>query len=273
MTGSIRLVATDLDGTLLRDDGSVSEYTRAILRRVMEVAAIVLVTARPPRTARLMSRAIGVEGAVICCNGALVYDVGEDRVIAHRPIASEDAQALIKSIRAALPGACFAFELGTAYGREATYRRLAGDSGLPEDTEVLIGDALELCAVPVTKLIVRHSAREVPELIEAIQAAAASRMTVTHSGAPFVEISMAGVDKASALAALATERGIGAEEVVSFGDMPNDLPMLLWSGRGIAVANAHPDVTRAVSELTESNADDGVAHALERLLLDRVLGR
>lgn len=130
ITGSIRLVATDLDGTLLRDDGSVSEYTRAILRRVMEVAAIVLVTARPPRTARLMARAIGVDGAVICCNGALVYDVGDDKIIAHRPIACEDAQVLIKSIRATLPGACFAFELGTAYGREPTYRQLAGDDGL-----------------------------------------------------------------------------------------------------------------------------------------------
>lgn len=126
--------------------------------------------------------------------------------------------------------------------------------------------------MPVTKLIVRHSAREVPELTKAIEAVTAGRMIVTHSGAPFVEISMAGVDKASALAALAAERGISAEEVVSFGDMPNDLPMLLWSGRGIAVSNAHPDVLHAVPELTESNTDDGVAHALERLLLDRVLG-
>lgn len=257
--GPIRLVATDLDGTLLRDDGSVSEYTKGILQRVGALVPIVLVTARPPRTVGLMTRAIGLQGAVICCNGALVYDVGEDKVIVHRPIASEDAQLLIKAIRAALPGASFAFELGTAYGREPTYRTLAGHDGRPEDTEMLVGDALALCTVPVTKLIVRHSTHAVPALLEAVQAVAEGRMLVTHSGAPFVEISMAGVDKASALASLAKERGITAEEVVSFGDMPNDLPMLLWSGRVIAVANAHPDVLRAVHELTDSNLDDGVA--------------
>lgn len=92
-------------------------------------------------------------------------------------------------------------------------------------------------------------------------------MLVTHSGAPFVEISLAGVDKASALAALAGERCISAEEVLAFGDMPNDLPMLLWSGRRVAVANAHPEVLQAIRERTESNTNDGVARALERLVL------
>lgn len=265
--GRIRLVATDLDGTLLRDDGSVSEYTKGILRGVQAVVPIVLVTARPPRTAALIARAIGVEGPVVCCNGALVYDLAKERVLAHRPIAPEDAQGLIRAIRGSLPGATFAFELGTAYGREPTYRTLAGHDGRPEDTEILVGDALEICTVPVTKLIVRHPTHPVPALLAAVQAASQERMLVTHSGAPFVEVSLAGVDKASALATIAAERGLRAEEILTFGDMPNDLPMLLWSGRGIAVRNAHPDVLAAVREVTDSNADDGVAHALERLVL------
>lgn len=262
-----RLIATDLDGTLLRDDGTVSEYTKDVLRRVASVVPVVLVTARPPRTARLMARAIGVEGAVICCNGALIYDVAGETIISHRPISSQDAQDIIRSIRGAVPGASFAFELGTAYGREPAYRSLAGHDGRPEDTEMLVGDALDLCTVPVTKLIVRHSFHAVPELLAAIRVATGDRVLVTHSGAPFVEISMAGVDKASALVSLAAERGIGAEDVLAFGDMPNDLPMLLWSGHRFAVANAHPDVLQAIPGRTGSNNDDGVARALDRLLL------
>lgn len=265
----IRMIATDLDGTLLRDDGTISEYTKEILRRVRTVAHVVLVTARPPRTARLMARVTGVSGPVICGNGALVYDVGAEEILAHRPITPHSAQALIRAIRAALPGASFAFELGNAYGREATYRTLTGHDDRPEDTEMLIGDALELCTVPVTKLIVRHPTHAVPAILATVQAVADAGVVATHSGAPFVEISLAGVDKASALAALAAERGISAEEVLSFGDMPNDLPMLLWSGRGIAVANAHPDVLEAVEERTGSNNDDGVAQAVDRLVLSK----
>ena len=75
----LRLIATDLDGTLLRPDGTVSQYTREILKRVAGRVPIVLVTARPPRRARLLAQAVGVEGAVICCNGALVYDTVTDR--------------------------------------------------------------------------------------------------------------------------------------------------------------------------------------------------
>jgi HAD superfamily hydrolase (TIGR01484 family) len=237
------------------------------LGRVSALAEIVLVTARPPRTARLMAQAIGAGDSVICCNGALVYDLVEEKILAHRPISPEDAQALIREIRAALPGSSFAFELGVAYGREPTYLTLAGHDSRPEDTEMLVGDALELCVVPVTKLIVRHSSYALPALLSAVQAVTRERMLVTHSGAPFVEISMAGVDKASALAAYARDRGVNSDDVLTFGDMPNDLPMLLWSGRRIAVANAHPDVLRAVSERTDSNENDGVARALERILL------
>jgi len=263
---SIRLIASDLDGTLLRPDGTVSEYTRDVLRRVVERVPVVLVTARPPRTAQLMARAIRIEGLVICCNGALVYDVSTEQIVAHRPIASDDALALIREIRTALPGASFAFELGMAYGREPSYRTHAGHDGRPEDTEMLVGDALELCRVPVTKLIVRHPS-SLPALVAALELLIDGRLQVTQSGGPFVEISLTGVDKASALAALCAARGIPAEEVLAFGDMPNDLPMLRWAGRAIVVSNAHPDVLLAVRERTASNAEDGVARALERLVL------
>jgi len=92
-------------------------------------------------------------------------------------------------------------------------------------------------------------------------------VVATHSGAPFVELSAAGVDKAFALAELCRALGIGPGEVVAFGDMPNDLPMLAWAGRGVAVADAHPRVLAAADEVAGPSAEDGVAAALERLVL------
>ena len=92
---------------------------------------------------------------------------------------------------------------------------------------------------------------------------------LTHSSLDgLVEISATGVSKATTLELLCTERGIPADCVLAFGDMPNDLPLLAWAGRGIAVANAHPSVLAAVTEHTASNDDDGVALVLEQLLAD-----
>jgi Cof subfamily protein (haloacid dehalogenase superfamily) len=265
----VRLVATDLDGTLLRPDGTTSPYTRAVLRRVAEGLPIVLVTARPPRRAKVIANELGVQGAVICCNGALVYDTLADEVVAHSPIPAAAARNLIESLRAALPGICFAFELETRHACEPEYRVLAVREGMIPDEDGSLGDALALCVAPVTKLIARHPGHVAATLAAALPATVGDGFTSTYSGATFVEISAPMVDKASALATICADRGIERAAVLAFGDMRNDLPMLRWAGRAIAVANAHPDVLAEVADVTESNADDGVARALERLLLSK----
>lgn len=262
----IRLVATDLDGTLLRTDGTVSQRTRNVLARVAARVPVVLVTARPPRRARLMARDIGVAGHVICCNGAIVYDTTADSVVTHSPIATADARALVQKLRAATPGVCFAFELELRYGCEPQYRELASRDGVPAEVEEVIGDALELCSSPVSKIIVRHPLHDAAALAEVLRTTAAGFLA-TYSGTTFVEISREGVNKASALAAVCSRLGVEHHEVVAFGDMRNDLPMLMWAGHAIAVANAHPDVLAAVHDVTASNDNDGVAQALERLVL------
>ncbi len=260
--GHIRLVATDLDGTLLRPDGTVLAYTRSVLERVSRLVPVVLVTARAPRTARRCAADIGVSGPLVCLNGALTYDTLEDKVTRHRPVAALDAAHLVRLIRTVLPDVCFAFEYETSYAWEPRYQELVtGDLAEPD---ALIGDALEFCTKPVTKLIVRHPLYGSEGLLEKVAAAIDHRFVTTYSGGVFLEISAEGVAKASAVAAICAERGINRSEVLAFGDMRNDMPLLAWAGRAIAVANAHPDVLAAVSETTTSNAEDGVARALER---------
>ncbi len=99
-----------------------------------------------------------------------------------------------------------------------------------------------------------------------VSAALPGRLAATVSGPEFCEITLATVSKAAAVERIATRPGFTRQEVVAFGDMPNDLPVLAWAGTGVAMANAHTDVLAAADVVTASNDDDGVARLLERLL-------
>jgi hydroxymethylpyrimidine pyrophosphatase-like HAD family hydrolase len=133
----------------------------------------------------------------------------------------------------------------------------------PPDTRV--GDALELLDEPPRKLVVLHAEQALDAVAAAVREVVGERAAVYISGEWVVEISAAGVNKATALAELCEERGIPAQDVIAFGDHQNDVPMLAWAGHGVAVENAHPDAVAVADELTSSCDDDGVARVLERL--------
>jgi len=260
----IRLIATDLDGTLLRTDGSISGRTRAMLASLRERhIPLVLVSARPPRSLRQIGEQIGVEGLAIGCNGALVYDLAADAIVDSWPLASEVATRIVTDLRQTLPGVQFAVENERNYGWERGYLAILG--GRTEE-EHLIADALKLCSVPVSKLLTRHPSLGADELLAVGREIVGDDAVATHSGARLLEISAMGVNKASALATLCARLDIAPASVAAFGDMPNDVSMLRWAGRGIAVANAHREALSAADTTTASNDDDGVAAALEILL-------
>jgi Cof subfamily protein (haloacid dehalogenase superfamily) len=260
----LRLVAIDLDGTLLRQDKTVSERTRETLRQVQGAGiGVVIVTGRPPRRARAIAREVGVSGLAVCCNGGIVYDLATDQVVLDEMMPSEVAQRLVTDIRAAVPGIHFATERGLRFGHEPAYTAFGAYA---DGEEPLCDDAHILCAEGVTKLIVRHPTIPAEELWAITREIAGDAATATYSGAPFVEISATGITKASALAHLCARLGIAQAETIAIGDMPNDLPMLAWAGHSVAVANGHPEVRAAAHAVTASNEEDGVALVLERLL-------
>jgi Cof subfamily protein (haloacid dehalogenase superfamily) len=257
----VRLAATDLDGTLLRSDGTLSDRTRAAARRAAAAGIeVVLVTARGPRTVWELAAELGTGTAAICSNGAIVLDLTARRIRRLRTLESEVALELVRGLRERLPGILFAVER-EAFAHEPGFA--AWNVTPPADTRVALAE--ELLAEPPTKLILRHADHELDAVAAVARELAGQRASVSVSGEWVVEVSPAGVNKAAALAELCEELDILAEDVVAFGDHLNDLPMLAWAGRGIAVANAHPDVVEAADELTASNDDDGVAVVLERL--------
>jgi Cof subfamily protein (haloacid dehalogenase superfamily) len=261
MTAAIRLVATDLDGTLLRPDGTVTPRARAALRAALARGlAVVLVTGRPPRGVRRLDLRDCAELAV-CANGALLYDLAADRLLDERPIPGAAVTRLVADLRRAAPGVVFAAEYGLLFCREPAY-----PPGDPlDERDGVVEDALRFAGRGVAKLLVRHPQMAQKLLLPLAAAVAGDDAVVTRSGLELLEISAAGVTKASALARVCDELGIAPAEVAALGDMVNDLSMLRWAGHAVAVANAHPDVLAAAAEVIASNADDGVAGYIERL--------
>jgi Cof subfamily protein (haloacid dehalogenase superfamily) len=259
----IRLVASDLDGTLLRPDETVSDRTRAALASAKEAGiTVVLVSGRPPRSLGPIAERIGVGGIAICANGAVVWDLDAGTVLDSSPLAADLAARLVHALREAIPGALFAVELESGFGREAGW----SDGLIAAAPGALEADALELIRGPVSKLLVRHPTMAFAEVAERARQAVGDDAVATWAGLRLVEISAAGVTKAFALERLCRRLGIAADEVVAVGDMPNDLAMLDWAGTAVAVANATQEVLDAADEVTAANVDDGVALLLERIL-------
>lgn len=261
----VRLIATDLDGTLLRSDHvTVSPRTRAALGAARAAGiTIVLVSARGPIGVAAVAEDAGCDGLAICSNGALILDLASREVVRHRPLAVDVATQMIHALRARLPGVCFATETEGELALEPAFEG-AWDWQPPPGTPY--GDALDLVATPVTKLFARNVSCSIAELAAAARDIAAENASVSVSGEWAIEIAAAGVNKAAALEELALDLDVVRADVVAFGDYPNDLAMLEWAGTSIAPANAHPDVLALVDEVTASNDEDGVALAIERLL-------
>jgi hypothetical protein len=262
-----RLIATDLDGTLLRADGTVSPRTRAALADAQAHGIqIVVCTARPVRWMRGLAEQGGIGGIAVCANGAVLWDLAADALVGSFPIASETAHDVVSRLRPLMPGGAWAIETVDHFGHEPGYRVRWP---VPDDATV---DPIEvLLATPPVKLLLRpdrERERDAQAFAERARAEVAELVELTYSdsSASLLEMSAAGVSKGSGLAALCEARGISPAETVAFGDMPNDMSMLTWAGRSFAMANGHPDVIAAADEVAPPNEEDGVATVLERLL-------
>lgn len=263
----MKLVGTDIDGTILPPSGEFSARTRAALA-ALEPAGIplVLVTARPPRWVDAIASALGVKGLAVCGNGAVVYDMGEGEIVDAVGVPTETLLVVAERLRAALPGAVFAVESPTGFSREPDFP-LSEHNLAPHD----VAPFEELPAVrdgSVFKVLVLLEVGDSDEMLTTALPLCEGLLEASHSAsvAPLIELAPLGVTKAFGLARQAERCGVDAADVVAFGDAPNDVPMLEWAGMSYAVANAHPDVLAAAQHQTASVGDDGVAQVLERLL-------
>jgi HAD superfamily hydrolase (TIGR01484 family) len=260
---TVRLVATDLDGTLVHSDGTVTARTRAALVAAEKAGVeVVFVTGRPLRWAEEVFEHVGGHGLAIVSNGALVWDVARAGVHLIRPIDPRTGLEVADRIRAAVPGTHFAVEALAGISLEEDFLERN-----PVPVGSTRGALADIFVEPAVKLLARHERLEPQEFWDRAEEAVEGLVEVTWSSTTsLLELSAAGVTKASTLAMLCAERGIGAADVVALGDMPNDLPMLAWAGTSYAMANAHPAVREVADYVAPTNDDDGVACVIEDLL-------
>ncbi|WP_328450602.1 Cof-type HAD-IIB family hydrolase [Streptomyces sp. NBC_00386] len=260
-----KLVATDLDGTLLRSDETVSARTRDALAAVTEAgAAHIVVTGRAVPWTRHVLDELGYQGLAVCGQGAQVYDAGEHRLLTSVTLDRQLAGLALAKIEAEVGPLLLAASRDGLDGDVLVgpgYRRLEG--ALPV---VPLKDAADLWSAPLNKVYVQHPALSDDELAAVAVKVAGGLVGVTMAGPGVVELLPLGLSKATGLSLAARRLGLKAADTIAFGDMPNDLPMFAWAAHGVAMANAHADLKAIADEVTTSNEEDGIAVVLERLL-------
>lgn len=265
-----RLIATDLDGTLLHDDKTVSDRTVAALAAAEEAGIeVFFVTGRPARWMGVVSDHVHRHGLAICANGAVVVDLhGGGELVKVRGLDRAVALEVVQALRDAAPGTSFAVEKTTSFDYEPQYPPFLDDPGANVATaEKLLQEGGPGDGDPVVKLLAHHPSLTPDGFLTLARTAAGHLAAFTRSSpTALLEVSGLGVSKASTLALCCAERGISSDEVVAFGDMPNDVEMLAWAGTSYAMGNAHPDVIAAASGRTVANNEDGVAVVIERLV-------
>ncbi|MFF1419325.1 HAD family hydrolase [Streptomyces sp. NPDC058280] len=261
-----KLVATDLDGTLLGEDHTVSARTREALAAATAAgAAHIIVTGRAVPWTRHILDDLGYDGLAVCGQGAQVYHAGEHKLLTSVTLDRQLAALAISKIEAEIGPLALAVSRDGLDGDVLVgpgYRVQEGP--LPA---LVVDDRAELWSAPLNKVYIQHPELDDDALALAARATAGSLVAVVMAGAGVVEILPLGLSKATGLSLAARRLGVKAADTIAFGDMPNDIPMFGWARHGVAMANAHEDLKAVADEVTASNEDDGIAVVLEKLLL------
>jgi Cof subfamily protein (haloacid dehalogenase superfamily) len=263
------LIACDVDGTLLGEDEKVTARTRNAVRAAVAAGAqFVLATGRPPRWIPPVVDGLGFAPMAVCANGAVIYDPATDRVLSARTLPVATLAELAEIATRVIPGAGLAVERVGASAHDSATPQFVSSPGYehawlnPDNTEVSMEDLL---SAPAVKLLVRKAGARSADMAAELAKHVGIEGDITYStNNGLVEIVPLGINKATGIAEIAGPLGITDADIVAFGDMPNDVPMLLRAGLGVAMGNAHPDALAAADEVTAPNTDDGVARVLER---------
>ncbi len=235
---TVRLVASDLDGTLLGPGAVLTDRTRAALAAA-DAAGIVVVaaTGRPATTASERLAGAPTVRYLVCENGAVLYDRHEAAVIARHPMDDRAVPAVVEAVRAGVPDAGFGWEAPGGYGAEARFLTMSPPrDGVPDVVVDRLGPPYP---TQVTKVLVGHARLVRDDLLAAVEPCLVDGLVATASSVRFVEIAGAGIDKAYGVARLCERLGVDRAEVAALGDHINDIALLRWAGRSVAMGDAH----------------------------------
>jgi len=268
-----RLIACDIDGTLIRSDFRISDFTKEKIHRAMDRNVhFILATGRIYGSARVYARQLDLSAPIITCNGGVIKDLKTGEKLYSKPIDKD----LCKEIFKILDEGKRYFHF---YGEENFYsERLIFDSQrmnqwnmtLPEEDRIPIFEVEDPYSVPDRDPIYKILFHAVEPEERKFYSDLFSNMpgvTLSSSWKNNFELCGENVNKATAVDSYAASLGIGQREVIAFGDNDNDIDMISYAGLGVAVANATPGLLRVADFVTESNDNDGVGKAIEKFVL------
>lgn len=263
----IRLIAIDIDGTMLRSDKQLTRATgRAVAAAMTQGVKIVLASARPPRSLRQIYEALELDSVTINYNGALIHDPRTNRNLFHQPLDVAEVRRVIATARKTDPACMVSLEILDKWYTDHF------DEALPTETSLafkpdFIGPLDAFLTVPITKLMLLAPPDRMAKITQAVKAKHSRRIGLAVSDKHLLQVMHPRAGKGAALQRVADDYHIDAANVMAIGDAPNDLSMIQWAGLSVAVGNAWPAIREAAKVTVPSNDADGVAHAIERFVL------
>ncbi|MGV8910909.1 MAG: HAD hydrolase family protein [Propionicimonas sp.] len=270
----IKLIATDLDGTLLHLNREVTPRTCAAIRAAFDAGLIVV--AATGRQFSQLPESVLASGIryVVGSNGAIGVDLADGRILFEELLAPQVAADIVAHLTGELEGVRFSAvrDAGARHAAEPGYLDLVNPAERKQWIELIEPVSLaEVVSQPTLKLTVRHPSLTADELLSVLDASGLQGFHATTSGAPFLEVQGPGVTKATGVARLCGLLGVDASEVMSAGDARNDVELLVWAAFGVAMGNAVPEAIAAADWTTARNDEDGLALVIEQILEARRL--
>lgn len=266
----MRVIATDVDGTLLRSDHTISRRTMATLLDALGAGwPVIPISGRHPYSILPLVDRTPLLGYCVGSNGAVGMNLRTHQVLFEQTIAVDAQREFVTLMRAAVPGVmvCSIRDAGRTFVPQVGYVGMMDPGDHGRDEAELAEYPLDVVlARPSLKLALRHREVDEAQLLAVARGFGLDGVHPSTSGAPFLEVAGGGVTKATGMERLCEVLGLRREDVVAFGDNINDAELLAWAGHGVAMGNALPEARAAADEVTAANDQDGLALVVERLL-------
>ena len=265
---AIRLVALDLDGTLISPKLRVSEKIKDAIARAREGGvAFTMVTGRMFAAARPFAQEIGIDGPIVCYQGAATYVVASGERIAHVPLAIDVGERIFSKAAADGVRALGYFDDKLYTEANDAYTKMYTDLARVE-SHVVESLTEFFRERPTTKVNCVTGRQAAAAYVERLRAFVGDDAYVTRSQPEFVEVINPNVDKGRALTSVAQHYGIALQETMAIGDSWNDVPLLDVAGTAVAMGTSPPELMAKADAVVAGVEEDGVAEAIERFILN-----
>ena len=261
------LIVSDFDGTLVKNDGTIDEYTKqTILQYIQDGGRFAISTGRMPSGILSRAKELGLKGLVCCCQGAVIADIETEEILFEGRLHLEAAIKVAKKLEEMDLHTQF-YDLWEYYANKNNevlkiYEKIVGSKAIVIE-DMPITEFLQKKQLHPFKFLMLVDPKDNEKIMKELEGENFEGCSITRSSEFMVEVCNANYSKGTAVARLAKEYGIPLEKTIAVGDQLNDLPMLETAGLGVAVKNAEKALQEKTYVYEYSNDEDAVAKLIK----------